>query len=440
MASIQYDSVELLNATYIPQFVKHETVAERQITSVPRTREDGEVLVVERYGKKIIALQGTLVGSSQADLDSKIDTFTELFSRKEKNLDISWNGGTRRYVASCSKHTFDRDHHNTSAVPWSAEFTVLSGEGKDTSTTTAANADIVTITTPGTDSFTLAGSKPPKPKITIDGSTYSPDSVIWPSTVKGIEYKNTDTGEKMVVNVDATWQGSTKKVIINCDTKKVTQTLTTGAEVEVPFYGVFPQFAVGTNNIQITAGQLISQTSSETSIPTTILSTNAAAKKLAQSFLVPYTDATYESIRVAITKVGTPGTVTIRIETDNGNAPSGTLVDANATLTISSGTIGTDTFPQYYSANFPGTFKLTANTPYWIVLSAASTTGANYYSWAVDANLYPSGQASAAIDGTTWVAQANGTVPESFVFRLYYGGLGGTGKVYHTVQYAKTYL
>src|SRR5687768_8699436 len=132
MASIQFDGTEILTTAYIPQFVKHESVADHLLNSLPLGREDGSIIVSSRYGQKIIRIQGTLKAATQAALDDAIDAFKELFSRPEKNLDISWSSGTRRYVASCLRHEFDRDHYHTNAVPWSAEFVVATGVGVDT--------------------------------------------------------------------------------------------------------------------------------------------------------------------------------------------------------------------------------------------------------------------------------------------------------------------
>jgi hypothetical protein len=100
----------------------------------------------ERYGAKTIKLQGTIKGSSQTDLESKVDAFKELFSRPQKNLEIDWSGGTRRYIATCQHHEFDRDYYHLSIVPWTAEFIAPSGVGQDTSTTEPSDANGDTIT------------------------------------------------------------------------------------------------------------------------------------------------------------------------------------------------------------------------------------------------------------------------------------------------------
>lgn len=142
MASIQFDGTEILTSAYIPQFMKHETVADRDLMLIQLAREDGNILVNERYGQKTITLKGTLTAASQAALDDAIDAFKELFSRPQKNLDISWGAtlGTLRFVATCKEHSFDRDYYNIAAVPWTATFIIPSGVGKDTVTTNALNA------------------------------------------------------------------------------------------------------------------------------------------------------------------------------------------------------------------------------------------------------------------------------------------------------------
>lgn len=52
----------------------------------------------EEYPSRRIVLGGTIHGSSQADLDSRIDTFKGYFAVRKKNLDITYGGSSRRYV------------------------------------------------------------------------------------------------------------------------------------------------------------------------------------------------------------------------------------------------------------------------------------------------------------------------------------------------------
>lgn len=433
--SIKFDNTEIVGTTYTPRFVKHESAPDRVISSFPIAREDGDAFIAERYSIKRIILQGVITGSTQAVLEAAIDTMKELFSRPEKNLDIDWNSSTRRYVASCIKHDFDRDHYNIAFCPWTAEFEVLSGEGKDTATTTALNAHVVTVTTPGSDSFDMAGSKPAKPTINLKiGSTTT--------KVKGIEYKDTDTGEKIVfTSSKATWFQD-DHIIFDCLLKKVTENIASAIYNERKFYGVFPRFIIGTNNVLISAGGLVNQSTGDTATgdSTTGEVLDATTERKAQSFKVPYTDDTFKGITLMLTKTGNPGNMTVRIETDSGGKPSGSLVDANATFTITAASVSTKGYYTVYSAG--GLFPLTANTKYWIVISAAATLdGSNYYTIAGVTSgsgfEYPNGKATISTDsGATYSDWGD----PDFVFRILYGGEPDTESVAHTVTYTKTYL
>jgi hypothetical protein len=433
--AVIFDSTTLTSATYMPRLMQHESVAERIVSSLPLAREDGEVLISERYGKKIIRVQGTLVGSSQADLESKIDTFTELFSRPEKNLDVDWNSGTRRYVATCLRHEFDRDHFHISIVPWSAEFVVLSGEGKDTAETTLLNEVVVATTTPGTGSFTFAGSKPPKPRITLKGANFS-------SLIRGLEYLNTDTGEKIVVTRNTASWGTDSTTIIDCAAKTVTSNAGVASQTAATFYGAFPQFRIGSNNVQISVGGIINQTTSDTNAVThcssgyTLSSTN---HKVAQSFMVPYTDDTFKGVTFVADKTGTPGDITWRIETDNNGIPSGTLVHANATGTVAAADVsGTRAYITDYAANL---FTLQANTVYWLVIKAAATLdGSNNYGiYATDYTDYVRGLAVRTLAAGDYSDNDLAGLTD-LAFRIRYGGEPDTTSTKHSVHYTKTYL
>jgi len=192
MASIKYDNTELLNTTYIPRFVKHETATERFLVKLDLAKEDGSVLIDDRRGTKIISIQGILTDTTQASLETKIDSFKELFARQQKELSISWESSARKYIATCISHKFDRDYFNNLYVPWTAEFEVLSGVGLDAQETVERTNESIT-TNPYNFSPTLGGSAIPKPivKITFSSNHTNP---------RGIMIKHRTTGEKIIFN------------------------------------------------------------------------------------------------------------------------------------------------------------------------------------------------------------------------------------------------
>lgn len=434
MASIQFDGTEILNTTYVPRYVKHESAPDREVMALVPAREDGEVLVSERYGRKVIPLRGILVGTSQADLESKVDAFKELFSRLERNLDVDWNGSTRRYVATCTRHEFDRDHFNVGYVPWTAEFTVLSGEGKDVSSTTARNAG-VTLTTPATDSFTLSGSKPPRPVIRLTGNSWST------SEVKGVEYRNNDTGERIILTKNALW-ASNSVVEFDCDAKRVRHDIGQ-ALAEGNFYGVFPKFRIGSNSVRITAGGIVNQKSADTLASQNGNSTllNGTSKRFAQSFQVPYGDDTFQGIVLCLEKVGSPGNVTVRIESDSGNKPSGNFADPSGSGSQMTITAASVSGRAYYTGWSAAPFALSANVRYWLVVSAASVGPSDYYDlyFADTANgTYAKGKAIQSTDaGANWTDSAE----RNLSFSVLFGGKRGSSQgATHLVTYRKTYL
>lgn len=102
---------------------------------------------------------------------------------------------------------------------------------------------------------------------------------------------------------------------------------------------------------------------------------------------------------------GTTTQMTVRIETDSSNKPSGTLVDANATTTISA---LTSTSYAWTMASFATPFTVTGDTKYWIVLKHTTEgSGDSIHAWGSDSSSPSYGNGSAAnYASSTWTADA----------------------------------
>ncbi len=447
MTTALFDGVSLLTTAYNPRFIQHESAPERDVQTLAPARGDGDVLVTERYGQKRIQLRGTLSAASAAALDAAIDAMKELFSRREKNLDLDFAGGTRRYVATCTQHAFARDYYNIDAVPWTAEFVVVSGEGSDTASTalkTSSNQLTAAAHGAATDILTFAGTKAPRPVITLEGSTDGGGGQQWAAYVKGLRYRNADTGEELRVVVDGTWLGSgQKRIIIDCNARKVYETITTGTQREAFWSGVFPTFKIGANNVSITPGDLPTVSSNETAlVEGASFAIPTSDYRAAQSFFVPYSDATFQQVLIAIYKEGgsSYADLTARIETDNGGKPSGTLAHANATKVVSEGAIGTTA--AYLRIVFDNKFPLSANTRYWLVLKNGGGGGSVGYYRILTGNYYPQGivlESSNA--GSTYAVVDSSAEFASMMFQVQSGGRASSGSVFaHMVDYVKRYL
>lgn len=109
------------------------------------------------------------------------------------------------------------------------------------------------------------------------------------------------------------------------------------------------------------------------------------SEELAQSFQVSSGNIICTKISLVLRSFGTPADNTIlRIETDNAGEPSGTLVDANATKTLSSASLPTGY--SWFDFVFDNSFTLTQSTIYWIRLSRSGARDITnriglYYRW-----------------------------------------------------------
>jgi len=443
MPSIIFDGTEIVTTTHVPRFIKHESAPIRDLALMDFAKEDGAVLVSEKYGRKTIIVSGTIKASTQSNLETAIDAFKLLFSGVEKNLDIGWAGGTRRYVATAVRHDFDRDHMHIGFVPWTAEFVVPLGVGKDTSETTLVNASTfqndAALNAPATetDSMSFEGSAAPQPRIRIKVGATDTD-------IKGVAIKNVDTGERIVMTRAAGW---TQDEYFEIDVSDKTAEYN---GVAIDFYGVFPTWVVGANNYEIRCASIVDQQFTDTgnfSGAYNIFGTTYAA----MSFTVPYTDTTYQGIGFFIRKVdgGSMANLDWEIVDDDGSgAPDVGSAVANANGQVAAGDVDTsfswiDTDDANIGTVSTNAFTLNANTRYWLVLNAAADGGdaTNKYEWRYASGstaVYKRGNAATSADsGSSWTdAPTN-----DLFFKVYYGGKGGTQRTFtYDVFYKKAYL
>lgn len=426
--AVTFDGELLTDANIVTQFARHESSPERTINTLPIARRDGSVFVMSRFGEKIVRLQGVIVGSSAADLESRLDAFKELVSREQKELAIFSAGVKRVYVATAKEPTFERDHFHITFIPYTIEFVVASGEGLDAATTSALASQSLSTTSPATTSFEMLGTKAARPVITIEGGN-------WPTDVRGLSLEDTDTGEKIIVNNNVAW-GTNSIIEIDCDTKQVTQTIS-GIESTLDFLGTIPGFRVGTNNLKLTVGKLLSKGTTEPSISdVSAQSAMGSATYYSQSFLNPYTDATFQKIRLPFKKFGSPtGNIVVEIRADDGTGkPSGSYV-VQMTMAIS----GITTSMAYYELTAASPFTLNGNTTYWVVAYGSAVDNSNGFYWGSVAASYgiSGGAVRVSIDsGGTWQSP----ISRYQAFALYNGGKDGSSTALLSVAYRKTYL
>lgn len=119
------------------------------------------------YPSRAVSLSGVIKGSSQSDLDSRIDVFNGYLRAKDGNLDIEKGGATRRFIATLNSLSIEQKGSHFIAK-WSAGFMCTNPFGRDIVATTALSATGRTSSSYA-DAYTFLGTAPFQlPVVTIE--------------------------------------------------------------------------------------------------------------------------------------------------------------------------------------------------------------------------------------------------------------------------------
>ena len=427
MYSVKYDSTELVNSTYHLQYAKDQSAPPREFTLVPYASEDGAIIVYDRYGVKHIRVKGFISAATPAALQTAVDVFKELFSRRNKNLDITPDGGTlRRYVANCASHTLVGDYYNLTFLPYEADFIVVEGVGKATGYTTIVSTNLTSQSVGA--SFAIAVGSAPEQKLRSSFVFATPNSVA------GIKVRTSSTVYDFDTSIIVTKSGgfsATDTLVIDANDKTVKYNT-----AEINYYGTFPKIVRGLDTVtfNIYSGEIEIENCRETGAGNQALV--YGAQYIAQSFMVKHTDDTYRALQVYLEKVGSPPeSLRIDIYADVDGAPSGasladfTIIPANVTSHT--------TYTLYESADF----SLTGNTKYWMVFKQVSDSGDVDNCYKVenyDTDPYSKGNYAVSVNsGVAW----SDTFGVDIYFKLYFGGRNaGTYLTTYTLDYLPRYL
>ena len=191
------------------------------------------------YSSRKISIAGVIKGSSQVDLDNRIDAFKGYFNGKDKNLDINYAGGTRRYIATKNAISISR-RGSVNFAPFKVEFICSEPFGLDVTPTVIVDHDANTLGS-YTFSATIDGTAPyqlPIFTITVNALTGTGDY---------IQLTNNANNQSIIIldqNIEA---GDI--LIVNADTHKVTL-----AGVEIDYTGVFFELEPGNASLTYTDG------------------------------------------------------------------------------------------------------------------------------------------------------------------------------------------
>jgi len=228
------------NVGIITNLIDHTDGPELDFTLLGLADTNGSSIPAINSPSKAVALAGAIKGSSQADLDDRIDTFKGYFTGKDKNLDIAYGSGTRRYIATAGKPLIKRSQKSFIAT-FQVPIVTTNPYGLDTSATalwaTKNNFTAATFT----ETPTVGGNAPyqlPIFTITIDALTGDGDYVM---------ISNDNNSQEMLVYGLGLEAGDV--IVIDCVERTVTVN-----DVLVDYFGTFLELEPGANSITYTDG------------------------------------------------------------------------------------------------------------------------------------------------------------------------------------------
>jgi phage-related protein len=224
----------------ITNSIEHTSLPDKLMALYAMADADGSSIPAINYPSKKVTIGGIIKGSSQADLDSRIDTFKGYFIGKDENLDITYGSSTRRYVATANAVSVVRQQRALFAT-FQIEFLCTNPFGLDTSATNLWTAKSNFTGATFTETPTVGGNAPfqlPVITITIDALTGAGDYV---------QISNDNNNQEMLIYGLGLLAGDV--IIIDC----VERTVTVNGN-EVDYYGTFLELEPGANSITYTDG------------------------------------------------------------------------------------------------------------------------------------------------------------------------------------------
>ena len=228
------------NVGIITNLIDHTDGPELDFTLLGLADANGSSIPSINSPSKAVALAGAIKGSSQADLDNRIDTFKGYFVGKDKNLDIAYGSGTRRYIATAGKPLIKRSQKSFIAT-FQVPIVTTNPYGLDTSATDlwAIKNNFTSATF--TETPTVGGNAPyqlPIFTITIDALTGDGDYV---------QISNGNNNQEMLIYGLGLEAGDV--IVIDCVERTVTVN-----DVEVDYFGTFLELEPGAASITYTDG------------------------------------------------------------------------------------------------------------------------------------------------------------------------------------------
>lgn len=229
---ISFDSNNLESAYLIINKLNKSDAPSREVQSEVLSFQNGFNIVSNFWRSRSIIIGGMINHTSAANLASQLDTLKQNLSGVNKNLDVDYGSGTRRYKGTLTRLEAPEEFYNITHLPYTAEF-LCQPFGYATSNQTLTSNNITT--SPKSETLSVIGTYKPQPIITITFDSENGASAC--------AFTNTTTGDTITITQNF---NASDILVINTETHKVTLNGT-----QVDFSGPIPSFALGSNSLSI---------------------------------------------------------------------------------------------------------------------------------------------------------------------------------------------
>lgn len=289
--NIQINTFSLQSSSIITSSFLHDGSPEKELGTLNIARQDGLKLVSTRFKPKQFTLAGRIKGNTQQELENNIDLFKRfVMNEVNASLDFEYAGSFRRFIVDCVSVSIDRSHYHLTFAPYSAVFTVLDPPfgkkiinlGNQLAVEETLSVQQITTSVYQT-TITLDGSADPAPMIDFVIDTVG--------NLDEIQFKNNTTNQQ--INIGTAW-GAGDRITINTEDRFVQRG---GSDID--FTGIFPEFALGINEVKTSFIQAATLNQSQTDYDSDSIIYLSAPIEEGQTF-TPSSTANYNKIQVLL--------------------------------------------------------------------------------------------------------------------------------------------
>lgn len=235
--NLEFNSYSLQDGDHVSSVIEAFSMPSRELVTYKIPRADGEGLNGDYFRGRRIKVSGIIEKTTNALLETELDTFKNKMAASEGNLDLKVNGEVRRIKATVENPEAmfaKREGYHISFTPFEMSFLALEPMWHSLDYQTETYEDVALLSYP--DEVEVTGSYKAQPVIIIILQSVT--------SVTAIAFDNDTNGDS--IEITETFAAG-DVLVIDSEEKSVTLNGT-----EVDYDGVFPELSVGTNEFDIT--------------------------------------------------------------------------------------------------------------------------------------------------------------------------------------------